>query len=106
MNDQWFFAPVIFPQGAVVNKLTLYAYKEDIASLINVKLIRVSNVGVLEIMAEVEATWTDGEGSGYDDTVSYAQIDNETYSYSLYLSINPNDSVADCYLRRVQIEWR
>ena len=101
-----YWVPVYLPQKARVTKLTLYGYRDDTLAGFSVILKRVSNVGVADDMAMVEATWTDGNGSGYDDTISYAVIDNENYSYLIALSLEPNDSVDDVRFRRAQIDWQ
>ena len=100
-----YWVPVYLPDRAVVTKLTLYGYRDDVLSGLSIILRRASNVGVTDDMANVEATWTDGDGSGYDDTIDNAVIDNENYSYIIALSLTPNDSVNDVRFRRAQIDW-
>jgi len=101
-----YWVPVHLPQGARVTKLTLYGYRDDVLAGLSIFLRRASNVGVTDDMATVAATWTDGNGSGYDDTIDNAVIDNENYSYIMDLSLSPNDSVNDVRFRRAQIDWQ
>ena len=101
-----YYAPVILPQGARVTKLTLYAFRDDALATLELTMKRVDNVGTVVIMATVNATWTDGAGSGYDDSIDDDVIDNENYSYLLRLVLTPNDSVTDVRFYRGVIDWQ
>ena len=105
LTEQSFHAPVFLPHGATVTKLTLYGYRSTAGSILGLGLRRVAHPVAQENMAYVGADWTDGEGSGYDDTVDYAVIDNENYYYHLLLTIDPDASVDDCYFYNAKIEW-
>ena len=100
-----YYAPVFLPHGVTVTKLTLYAYRDDAAAAINIRLYRSTNSGVSVSMANVTADWIDGDGSAYDDSIDYAIVSNITYSYALYCYIDPNDSVDDVKLTRVKIDF-
>lgn len=95
LNLQGFYAPVILPHGVTVTKVTLYGYRDDAAASMLLRLRRTDRQGSNDIMALAQANWTDGYNSIYDDTIASALIDNENYSYSLELQLNPNDSVND-----------
>ena len=56
-------------------------------------------------LAEVIADWTDGDSSGYDDTIDNPVIDNLSYWYFLEATLDPNDDTFDVALQRVQIDW-
>lgn len=100
-----YYAPVNFPHGSTVTKLTLYAFRDDAAAALNIRLYRVTHSGANVSMANVTCDWTDGDGSGYDDSIDYAIISNTTYSYALYCYIDPNDSVDDVKLYCVKIDF-
>ena len=102
---QEFSAAVYLPQGARVTKLTLYGYRDDGLAQLLLQLARSSSAGVVTDMASVEADWTTGDSSGYDDTITDPVIDNENYSYHLVVTLTPNDAVNDIRFRRAQIDW-
>ncbi len=98
-----FFAPIYFPQGVTVTKLTMNSYREDDAAEIMLRLWQQGNVGEDEIMAEVTSVRTTGDGSDDDTSIDYALIDNASYSYCLDLRLNPNDSIGDVILWNAKI---
>ena len=100
-----FYAPVIFPNNVTVTKLTLYAYRDDSGADINIRLYRCTHSGANVSMCNVTADWTNGDGSKYDDSIDYAGIETETYSYALYSYIDPNDDVDDVKLTGVKIDF-
>ena len=100
-----FNAPVLLPHGATVTKLTLHGYRDDAASLMTLRLRRTNDTGTTQEMAVVEADWTIGDSSGYDDTIDYATIDNVNWRYELTLVLDPNDDVMDVRFLRAIIDW-
>lgn len=98
-------ANVCLPHGVTITKLTLYAYRNDADASIQIVLYRVDPAGTINTLASVSADWTSGNSSKFDDTVSNATIDNTTYSYQIYCGMDPNDSVNDVKLSRVQIDF-
>lgn len=105
LDNQGYYAGLNFPQGVTLTKMTLYGNRKDALALMNLKLYR-SQPGVsLDEMAEVVADWITGAGSGYDDSINYATINNETGAYILFLSLTPNDAADDVSLQGVKIEF-
>jgi len=102
---QIFVAPVLFPPGVTVTKLTFYGYRDDAASAIALYLMRADRVNGWVIMAQDMGNWVDGYNSGIDATIAYALINNSLYSYSLYLEITPNDAVGDVTFNGAEIEF-
>ena len=100
-----FNAPVNLPDGATVAKLTLIGHRDDALALMTLRLRRTNNVGTTQELAMVEADWTIGDSSGYDDTIDYATIDNVNWRYELTLVLDPNDDVMDVSLTRALIDW-
>lgn len=98
-----FFAPIYFPHGVTVTKLTMNSYREDDAAEIMLRLWQQGNVGEDEIMAEVTSLRTTGDGSDDDTSIDHALIDNASYSYCLDLRLNPNDSIGDVILWNAKI---
>lgn len=101
----YFYAPVFFPHGVTVTKLTLFAYRDDYSASVKIELHRVSFQSVSDALCGVTANWGDGYGNHYDDTIESAQVDNSLYSYCLLCRISPNDSVNDVRFIRAQIEF-
>ena len=104
LDPQYFMAPVILPHGATITKLTAYFYRDDELAAAQITLRRTARMGTSDIMALVDATWTSGYSSGYDDTIDYPIIDNENYSYTVRIILNPNDNVEDVKFNGAKIE--
>ncbi|MBA7636351.1 hypothetical protein ES703_43969 [subsurface metagenome] len=100
-----FYAPVNFPHGVTVTKLTLFGHLNNVQSQCDIKLNVVDNTGSFNSMAEVVGDWSDGNGSGYDDSINYGTIDNVNYSYCIYAIIDPYDGVNNAQLKRVLIDF-
>lgn len=100
-----YYAPVVLPNNVTVTKLTLYAYRDDVNATLNIRLYRVTHSGTSVSMANVTASWTNGDGTAFDDSIDYAGIETETYSYFIYCYIDPNDDVDDVKLTGVKIEF-
>lgn len=105
LGEEAFYSPVMFPHGVTVSKVTMVAYRNDAAAALTVHLLRVDSTGSHAFMATLAADWTDGAGSIYDDSISYATIDNANYSYCLDAYVNPNDNIMDVVLFRIQIDF-
>jgi len=103
--EQVYTAPVFFPDGVTVTKLTLYAFRNDADASINLYLRRIGRAYSHLTMALVTCNWTDGWGSLYDDTIDSGTIDNATYSYVLELILDPNDSASDVYFAGAMIDF-
>lgn len=95
LTAQYFYSAVFLPHGVTVTKFTLYAYRDDVLSEIDIALYRIDRVTGTVLMAHAVANWSDGYGSRYDDIITSAVIDNVNYSYLISLHINPNNSVDD-----------
>lgn len=105
LNLQVFYAGVYLPNGCTITKLTLFGFRNDALSEMILALYR-NETGLSEDrLALIVAGWTTGISSGSDTSIDDALIDNTTYNYSLYLHMNPNDSVSDCYLTGAVIEF-
>ena len=100
-----FYAPVVLPQGVTVKKLTLYGFRDDALASMQLELLRNDRVGGHTTMAQIVADWITGHSSGYDDTITSPEIDNENYDYCLGLQLDPNDAVTDVCLTGALIEW-
>lgn len=105
LTTQYYIAPVIFPPGITITKLTLYGYRDDVSSSMRLRFYRVNRTAGSSLMADILCDWTTGWSSLYDDSISYAVIDNIGYSYALFLDLNPNDDVLDVRLSGAKIEF-
>jgi len=105
LNSQVFVAPVYFPHGVTVVRLTLYGYSDDATAILQIALYRIHRLGGLVEMALVRADWTTGWSNLADESISYALIDNSLYSYSLALSIDPYDSVDNVRFSAAKIDF-
>jgi hypothetical protein len=98
-----FFAPVQLPDGSTVTKVTFYFYDDTAAGNVTATLYRLDlGFGVVYSMASVTSS-DGGYGSDYDDSISYAQVDNESNAYYLYAAFGAYD--ADLQVRAVVIEY-
>jgi hypothetical protein len=99
-----FYAPVLLPHGSTVTKMTLY-FIDNLGEDVTVELYRYDLVA-LQVYPMAEASSSDtptGVGSNYDDSISYAQIDNASNAY--YLRASFPAPVSDLQLRAVVIEY-
>jgi len=79
---------------ATVTRITFYW--RDTSSLNGVVSLYGSNlVGASTLMASAATSGSGGNGSSYDDTISYATVDNSQYAY--FLSLGLPDSNVWCY---------
>ncbi|MBA7642921.1 hypothetical protein ES703_50630 [subsurface metagenome] len=105
LTEQIFYAQVVLPQRARVTKLTLIGFRNDALAVMSLKLGGWDRWLGQITLAEVIADWTDGDSSGYDDTIDNPVIDNLSYWYFLEATLDPNDDTFDVALQRVQIDW-
>lgn len=105
LTAQYFYAPVYFPDGVTVTKMTCYGYRDDTLATMTLSLKRSDFEGNTAELAATGAIWTDGWGSGEDTGINNADIDNSTYSYFLHLKLDPNDSVSDVRFSGATIEF-
>ena len=102
---QYFSAPIIFPPGVTVTKLTLYGDRNDALAVLMLQLLKNTRNGGGITMAQVTADWITGVSSGYDDSITDPVINNNLYSYALDVTLNPNDSVNDVVFLTAKIEF-
>jgi len=76
-------APVHLPQGAVVTAFTVYFYDSS-ASNLSVTLEGIPATGAYWDLASVTSAGTPGYYNLTDTSISYATINNLTYSYHIY----------------------
>ena len=105
LTPQYYYAPVYLPHKATVTKLILYGYRDAEASSLILSLYSIDHVGTGAVMAEVNADWTTGFSSGYDDTITDPVIDNENYNYLLRLTLDPDAVEGNVQLVHAVIEW-
>ena len=106
LTTQYFRAPVFFPNGATIVKLTLFGYRDDVLATMIVRLYKVDLATIGTIMAGIDADWTDGFGSKSETTITSPIIDNTENSYMFELELDPNDDALDVRLAAVQIDWK
>jgi hypothetical protein len=102
---QEFFAPVSLPNGATITSVTLYAYRDDALSSLQLYLRRITHVAAHTILASCLADWTDGYGDISDSTIDTPIVNNADYGYVLELRLEPNNNVYDCWLVCAKIEF-
>jgi len=105
LTGQWYYAPVVFPHGITVSKLTLYGSRNDALAVMILNLCRSTYLGAQLVMSELVANWTTGWSLRYDDSIDQPIIDNYTYSYCLNLLLHPNDSQWDVQFSGAKIEF-
>jgi len=100
-------ASVNLPNGAVVTGVTTYYYdNDDTGKWIEVQLLRdtlstASQNGMTDTGAL--GSGTPGNTSSTDNSVDYATIDNDTYSYHINAVLSSSN--ANCTLRHVKINY-
>lgn len=102
---QRFYAPVVFPDGVAVTKLTLFGYRDIATADMLLSLLRNNREGVENSMASVTADWIDGYGSKYDNTIANALISTSSYGYCLYLTLDPDSTPDEIKLTGVEITF-
>lgn len=105
LTTLYFYAQVLLPDKATMDKLTLYGNKDDVMAELRVELFRVDHSTAAVQKAIVTADWITGHSSGFDDTIEDPVIDNLNYTYVLRLLLNPNDAPGDVFLDLARIDW-
>lgn len=106
LTSQYFYAPVFFPNGCTITKLTLYGFRNDAAAVMTLSLSRNDRENASSTLASVTADWTTDYSSGEDTSIANAVVDNETYTYAVRLNLNPNDSTGDIWLTGAEIAFQ
>jgi hypothetical protein len=84
------------PQGAIITHLRVYYYRDDAAAVGEVMLLRTPANGIgTDHLIDITYTGTGGRTYIDGDISSYNVVNNDTYFYRLYISLEPNDSVED-----------
>ena len=103
--EQIFWAHVKLPHRANITRLTLYGYKDAVAGLVQLTLLRFDRQGTSTVMAACSLPGATGYQSDYDDTIDDPEVDNENYDYGLRLNIDPDATVGDSYFTGAKIDW-
>jgi len=90
-----FYANIQMPHGKTVSEVKLYGYREDGDAVMSIVLRRNDMANSTDEMGTVIANWTSGWSSLADTGINNAVIDNDTYSYFLVVTLDPNDAVGD-----------
>ena len=106
LTPQHFHTNYLLPNGVTVNKITLYGFRNDALAEMTVRFYRFSRDGTTELMCDVIADWTDGDGSLEQSTINYPVIDNENYAYAIRVTMDPNDATSDIKFRFLRIDWK
>lgn len=102
---RYFVADVNLPHGATITSFKYNYFRDDAASSLEVDLRRASSVGAIDILASIVATGTTGDDSEEDTTISNAVVDNNNYTYHVWVTIDTNNNVLDVYLYNVIITY-
>jgi hypothetical protein len=99
-----FLAPVQLPNGAIVTKMSVSLTDSSTTGQIEVNLIRAreqTNYYMANVITSFSGT--PGQTTLFDDTIDYAQVDNQDYCYTLrlFFTYETNDLV----LHSVFIEY-
>ena len=102
----YFLAPVHLPQGATMTNVTMYYYRIDAASAINITFKRWFNdTNVDQQIRYIEGTSTAGNAFVSLNIFSFGVVDNAVYNYVLDLTIDDNDDIGDVGLCSVVITY-
>jgi len=86
-NDNFYYAPVQLPHGAVVESVTYHFYDVTILANSYCDLYRSDFISAQE-MAHCYSSVDTGYGSNTDTSINYATIDNQNYCYYLRLDLH------------------
>jgi hypothetical protein len=97
-------APIHLPHGAEVLELRAHVSDIDGAEFIAVDLWRITDVGGSELMARASTSvfFASGDATVSDLTIDRAIVDNETYTYLVYVE----SSAGDRMVRGVKVRYR
>lgn len=98
-----YFAPVNLPDGSTVTKVTFYFDDDTSAGLVTMNLYRLDLDNNLVYPMATITSVDGGYGSDYDDTISYAQVDNSSNTYYLYAAFGTTG--IDLQVKAVVIEY-
>jgi hypothetical protein len=102
-------APVNLPNGSEVTKVTFHFRNSSASEDLTMYLRRAEVPGATEnTMAQVTSVYTtenNGFASGYDDTIDYAVIDNESYRYWLKADFNGTGSTLQVTAVVIEYEY-
>jgi hypothetical protein len=98
-----FVGAVHLPHGAIVTNMTVHW--RDIGSQAVMSSLRRFNLTHWQNLAEVDSTGDTGFGSGYDDTIDHATIDNSRFYYYLSVGIPPSGTHLDYQYYYAIIEY-
>ncbi|GAG78503.1 unnamed protein product, partial [marine sediment metagenome] len=94
--QQLWIGGVHLPQGATVTELTIGWYRDDALAMGEVYLQRMAiATGTAYSMASIATNSVAGNHLVTDSSILEPVIDNTIYSYHIYLSIDPNNSIVD-----------
>lgn len=102
---QHLYAPIILPERAKVQKLTLYGNRNDGDATLALQLSAFDRTQFESSMAQISADWTDGYNNKSSTEILNAVVDNDIYCYALILTLDPNDSVDDVRFTGARIDW-
>jgi len=93
LTESWYRAGVNLPHGAIVTSFKAYWHRVDAAATGECDLVRSALTGITaDVMATADSDASTGYHSVEDAIISDATIDNTAYTYSINMSLDPNDS--------------
>jgi len=82
-NSDEYYAPVQLPHGAIVTEMTFYWFDASSADDGVATLLRGTTSGGYNQMARADTSGDSGDGDSFDNSISYAVVDNSQYTYHL-----------------------
>ena len=101
-QDEWYTAPVQLPQGAVIKQLNV-GWRDGSDATASVMLRRRSLIdfsGAFDSLSQVDSVGslhTIREALWSDDTIAFATVDNESYTYYLEATMQPGSEDIKLY---------
>ena len=102
---QHFYTSLQLPDGLTVSKITMYGNRNRTGTKLNIHMYRDNRVGVQGLMASVVGNWDNGWGGRFNDSISNAGIDNDTYDYFLLLEMESISVPSEVGLSSVRIDF-
>lgn len=105
LTAQTFIAGVHLPHGAIVTSFKVYWFRDDAAASGSATLRRADFVTSSSVMANANSDSSAGTHSVEDTSITNATIDNNTYTYSFDITLDPNDNALDVYFTGAVITY-
>lgn len=102
-----FAAPFHLPNDSIITAITVYYYRTDESASAHItpQYVNFSNGTINSMCSQIYSDSSSGYHSVTETSFSGNTIDNDTYSYSFQIFVNPNDSAFEVFFIAAVIEY-